>query len=71
MDPFIQSRKYVNLKLTEELCAITIKKNEKFEKELTSQFKIAMRILRTFDTSTQKSQKIALNELLLTKVYNV
>ena len=50
--------KQMNLKLARELCAITIKKNAKFEKELTSQFKIDMRILGNFDTSTRKSQNI-------------
>ena len=39
---------------------MTMKKDGKFEEELTCQFKIDMRNLRNFDPSTQKSQKFAL-----------
>ena len=39
---------------------MTLKKDAKFEKELTCQFKIDMRNLTNFDLSTQKSQKFAL-----------
>ena len=35
-------------------------KNREFEQELTCQFKIHMRNLINFDTSTRKSQKFAL-----------
>ena len=59
-DPFVQSRKDVTLKFTEELCVMTMKKNAKFDKELTSHFKADMRNLTNFDSSTQKSKKIAL-----------
>ena len=34
-DPFVQSRKGMTLKFTEELCVITMKNNAKFEEELT------------------------------------
>ena len=50
---------------------MTMKNDAKFEEELTCQFKIDMRNLMNFDPSTQKSQNMHFNELLLTKVYNV
>ena len=34
-NPFIQSRKYMSLKLTEELCVMIMKNDAKFEEELT------------------------------------
>ena len=37
-----------------------MKKDAKFETELTCHFKIVMRNLTNFDPSTQKSQKYAL-----------
>ena len=60
LGPSIQSRKCMRLKLTGELCVTTMKDDGKFEKELTCQFKIVMRNLVNFDTSTQKSQKFTL-----------
>ena len=65
---FVQSWKYMSLKLTRELFVMTIKNDTKTEEELTCEFKINMRNLTNFDPSTQKSQKFALP---LTKVYNV
>ena len=59
-DPFVQSRKGMTLKFTEELCVMTMKNDAKFEEELTCQFKIDMRNLTNFDPSTRKSQKFAL-----------
>ena len=59
-DPFVQSRKGVTLKVTEELCVMTMKDNSKFEEELTCHFKIDLRNLTNFDSSTQKSKKIAI-----------
>ena len=50
----------MSLKLTGELCVITMKNDANFEEELTSQFKIVMRNLMNFHPSTQKSQKFAL-----------
>ena len=38
---------------------MTMKNDAKLEKELTCQFKIDMKNLTDFDTSTQKSQKFA------------
>ena len=59
-DPFVQSRKGMTLKFTEELCVMTMKNNAKFEEELTCHFKTGMRNLTNFDSSTWKSKKIAL-----------
>ena len=59
-DPFIQSRKWMNLKFTEKLCVMTMKNEVKFEEELTCRFKIDMRNLTNFDSSTQQSQKFSL-----------
>ena len=58
-DPLIQSRKSMSLKSTEELCVMTMKKDAKFEEELTCHFKTDMRNLMNFDPSTRKSQKFS------------
>ena len=50
----------MSLKLTGEVCIMTMKNDAKFEVELTCQFKIDMMNLRNFDRSTQKSKKFAL-----------
>ena len=55
-DPFVQSRKGMTLKFTDELYVMTMKNNVKFEEELTFHFKIDMRNLSNFDSSTQKSK---------------
>ena len=60
MDPFIQSRKCMSLKLAGELCVMAMKNDAKFEKELTRQFKTNMRNLTNFDKSTRKSKKCKL-----------
>ena len=59
-DSFVQSRKGMTLKFTEELCVMTMKNNAKFEEELTCHFKICMRNLTNLDSSTRKSKNIAL-----------
>ena len=46
-----------------------MKNNAKFEEELTYHFKIDMRNLTNFDSSTQKSKKTALSLVPLTAVY--
>ena len=56
-DPFVQSRKGMTLKFTEELCVMTMKNDTKIEEELTCRFKIDMRNFRNFDPSTRKSKK--------------
>ena len=50
----------MSLNFTGEFCVMTMKNDTKFEQELTCQFKIDMRNLKIFDTSTRKSQKFAL-----------
>ena len=42
----------MSLKLTGELCVMTMKNDAKFETKLTCQFKISMRNLTNFDLST-------------------
>ena len=46
----------MSLKLTGNLCVMTMKNDAKFEKELTGQFKMDVRNLTIFDSATQKSQ---------------
>ena len=58
--PFIQSRKCMSLKFTEEFCVITMKNDTKFEQELTCKLKIDVNHLTSFDQSTWKSQKFVL-----------
>ena len=60
LDPFIQSRKCMSLKLTGELCVMTMKNDAKFEIELTCQFKIDITNFTNLDLNTRKSQKFAL-----------
>ena len=50
-DPFVQSRKGMNLKFTEELCVMTMNNNAKFEGKLTFHFETDMRNLTNFDLS--------------------
>ena len=59
----------MSLKSTEKLCVTTMKNDAKFEEELTYHFKIDMRNLTNFDSSTQKSKKTALSLVPLTGVY--
>ena len=71
-DPYAQSRKCINLKFTGELCVMTIKKDAKFEEELTCQFKIEIEEFAEFWLEHSKNLKnLHFNVLLLTKVYNV
>ena len=50
---------------------MTLKKYEKFEKELTQRFKVDMRNVTSFDLSTQKSQKFAIQWPVFDQVWNV
>ena len=50
----------MTLELTGEFCVMAMKNEAEFEEELTRQFKIGMSNLTNFDSSTQKSKKIAL-----------
>ena len=42
-DPFVQSKKLMIQKFTQELCVVTLKNDEKSEEELTCRFKIDIR----------------------------
>ena len=53
---FVQSRKFMSLEFTEELCVMTMKNNANFEEELTCHFKIDMGNVTNFDPSTWKSK---------------
>ena len=70
-DPFVQSRKCVSLKYTEDLCVMTMKNDAKFEEELTCPLKTDMKNLINVDWNTGKYKKFALWLAPLTKVYNV
>ena len=60
-DPFIESRKCMHLKFTEQQLCLTATKNDtKFEEVLTCRFKIDLKKLKNYDPSTEKSQKFAL-----------
>ena len=50
----------MTLKFTGQLCVMRMKNDEKFEEDLTCQFKIDIRNLTNFDPSTWKSRKFAL-----------
>ena len=50
----------MSLKFKGEACVMRMKKDAKFEEDLTCQFKIDMRNLTNFDPSTRKSQKLEL-----------
>ena len=49
-----------DLNITEELCVMPLKNDEKFEEKLTCRFQIDMKNLTNFHPNTQKSQKFAL-----------
>ena len=56
MEFFMQSRKSMGLKFTEELCVMTMKNDAKYEEELTFRLKF----VTTTWQSIQMSQKFAL-----------
>ena len=69
---FVQSRKCVTLKFTEELCAMTMKNDTKIEEKLTCRFKIDMRNFTQILTRALKSLKnVCFNWLFVTKVHIV
>ena len=59
LESFIQSRKIMTWKFTEELCVMTMNNDAKCEEEMTCRFKIDMRNLTNFERSTWKSQKLS------------
>ena len=71
---FVQSRKCMSYKLTEELKVMTLKNDGKSEKELTCRFKIDKRNLTNsleFTRELKSLKNLHFNGLLLTKLYNV
>ena len=58
--PFAQSRKCMTLKVTEELCVMTMKNYTKIDEELTCRFKIDMKNFTNFDPNTRKCKKFVL-----------
>ena len=59
LDPLIQSRKSISLKIIEQLCVVTLKNDAKFEEEMIC-FKNDIRHLMNFELSTWKSKKFSL-----------
>ena len=55
---FDDTEEYSNFE--ERVIVITLKNDEKFEEEWTFHFKTDMRNLKNFDSTTRKSEKIAL-----------
>ena len=70
---FFQSRKFMSLKFTEELCIMTMKNDAKFKEELPYRFQIDIKISRILTRAkmSQCLKNLHFNGLLLTKVYNV
>ena len=70
-DPFVQSRKRMSYKFTEELKVISLKNDVKSEEELNCRYKLDIRNLTNFDARTRKSQKFTLSWAAFDpKVYN-
>ena len=59
-DPFVQSRKCMTYKFTEELCIMILRNDKISEEELACRFKINIKNLTDFDQSTGKSHKFSL-----------
>ena len=51
-NPFVQTRKCICLKFTEDLCVMTMENDTEIEKELTYRLKIDIRNLKHFDPTT-------------------
>ena len=69
-DSFVQSRKCISLKFTEELCIITMKNDTKIEGELTCRFKTDMRNFTNLTRALKSLENLRFNGFLVTKVYN-
>ena len=59
-DPFIQSRKCISLKFTEDLCAMTMKNYVKFLRGIDLSFRNWHEEFHEFSPSSRKSQKFTL-----------
>ena len=66
-DPFVQSRKCMSSKFTEELCLVTMKNDSKFEEELTCHLKIDMRIWQILTRTLKNLKNLLFNWLLWPK----
>ena len=69
--PLIQSRKSIDLKVTKELCVMTMKNDAKFEEELTCRFKTDMGSWQILTWALESLKNFYFNVLLLSKVYTV
>ena len=69
-NPFIQIRKYMSLKFTEELCVMTMKNDAKFERKLTCAFKLTWGIWWILTRALKHLKKFHFNGIFSTKVYN-
>ena len=59
-DPFVQRRKCMRYKLTEELQVMALTNDEKSEEALTCRLKIDIKNLMNIDSRTQKSRTFTL-----------
>ena len=66
-DPFVQSRKFVSLEFTEELCVMILKNDTKFEEELTCHFKIVWVVWRILTRAFKNLKNLLFNWLLWRK----
>ena len=69
--PFIQSRKCMSLKFTEELCVMTMRNCIKFGDKLTVVSKLTGGIWQILTGALGSQKKYYYNGLFVTKVYNV
>ena len=68
-DPFIQNRKYMSLKFTEDICIMIVKNDAKFEVELTCRFKIDTTIWWILIRALKYLKNLHFDRFFLTKVY--
>ena len=68
---FIQNRKFMSLKFTEELCVMKTKNDAKIEENLNCQFKIDIKNLMILTRALENLENLHFNKLLSTKVYNI
>ena len=61
----------MSLKLTDELCVMTMENDAKFEEELTCRFKIDKVNLTNFDPALKCLENLHFNGILFNKIYNV
>ena len=69
-DPFVQSRKCMNLTFTED-CVMTMKNDTKTEEELTCRFKLTWGTSQILTRALESLKHLCFNWLLVTKIYIV